>query len=106
MKKYNVVVSPDFKIMLDEILNMYLQCSPLYVRKILKEINLAFEILEKFPYLMQTFPSNNNLRRYVIHKRFSILYRIDNNEIDILYFIDNRMQNGNYLAEEIEVYQV
>ena len=79
MKKYNIVVSPDFKIMLDEILNMYLQCSPLYVRKILKDI---------------------------IHKRFSILYRIDNNEVDILYFIDNRMQNDNYLSEEIEVYQV
>lgn len=107
MNKYNVTFTRDFNMMLNYHLEYYSLYSMLYVAKVMYEINEMVKVLEKFPYAAPTLSKDNDIRKYIIKNRFSIIYRIDKNEVSLLYFLDNRMLNDNYLAEEIvEIYQV
>ena len=106
MNKYKVRFTSDFNRMLNYHLEYYSLYSQLYVGKIMYEINTMIKVLEKFPYVAPILSNDDDIRKYNINNRFSIIYKIENNEVGLLYFLDNRMLNDNYLAEEIiEVYQ-
>ena len=103
---YRLKISSTFTDMVENIITNYSLYSIKYSYNIRIAIYNAMNILETYPYAFQKLSQNSALRKCVIKSRFSIIYKIEKDEVELLYFIDNRMQNGNYLAEEIEVYQV
>lgn len=107
MNKYNVRFTSIFNIMLNHHLEYYYWYSPLYTGKVMYEINEMIRVLEKFPYVAPMLSNDNDVRKYNIKNRFSIIYKIENNEVGLLYFLDNRMLNNSYMVkEEIEQYQL
>lgn len=102
---YKIVFTDDFLDMLEEILESYSAYTQ-YCNAIRLEVWQAIKLLQTYPHIAAMLTKNKSMRKFIIKKRFSIIYRIQDNGVWLLYFIDNRMQNGNYLSEEIEVYQV
>ena len=96
--KYSIEISKSFNIMLFENLYTYTLYSKSYANTIHTKVYFFFEILKSFPYSFPLFylnDNNSNLRKYVIDKRFLIVYEIENNIIKILYFVDGRRSYDN-----------
>lgn len=71
-----------------------------YSNLIYAETLYYLDLLESFPDLFSILeiPINNvYYRRIVIQKRYLIVYKIDHNFIQVLYFIDARRSPENYL---------
>lgn len=57
---------------------------------VLEKSEEVIDTIEQFPDGFQKFEHDLNLRRAVISKQTSIIYRIRQTDIQILYFWDNR----------------
>lgn len=107
MNKYNIVVMPEFKKTLRQNLKYYSLFNNMYSLKIIYEINEMAKIIQKFPYVAQILSKDERIRKYIIKNRFSVIYRIKKDTIELLYFLDNRRLNNSYIVEEeMEVYYV
>ena len=96
--KYTVEISSSFDIMLYKNLFTYTLYSDSYANLIHAKVYYFFELLKIFPYSFPEFyqnDTNTNLRKYVIDKKFLIVYEIENNIIKILYFVDGRRSYDN-----------
>ena len=70
-----------------------------YARFIHKRTYHFIELLKTFPYSFSNFYLNDaftNLKKYVIDKRFLVIYGVYNNDVEILYFVDGRRSCDNY----------
>lgn len=103
----NIVITPKFRKMLRKRLSYYDAYNHGYTLNIMSEIYNVIAIIQKYPYIAPALTNDKNTRKAIIKKRFSIIYKVENKQVELLYFLDNRMLNDNYLAEEIVVvYQV
>lgn len=51
------------------------------------------EQIEVFPNAFPASDKNGRYRKAVINKNTSLVYKISNNEVELLYFWDNRMKD-------------
>ena len=101
MNNYKVVISTDLNSMLDNNLSYMKVLSRSYVRSISLEISYFILILEKFPFAFSRFflPNNNSyFRKITISKRYYLIYRVIDNIVEILYFVDGRRSYENMLT--------
>lgn len=100
MKNYNVVFTQTFKDMVNKELNNYVFYSPAYATKIRRSLYNTLEFLKIFPYATSTIKFRGNpqvYRKFVIQKRFLIVFKLSHNTIYLSYFIDGRKSPKNYL---------
>lgn len=50
--------------------------------------------IERFPFSFPTSSLNVRIRRAVINKNTSLVYKVNGSDIDILFFWDNRMKES------------
>lgn len=96
MNRYNVILAPSFTKMVKYELNRY---GVIYASKIEKGIYDAVILLKLFPFASQTIKFKGKpgtYRKITIIKRFLIVFRITNNDVHLLYFIDGRQSPKNY----------
>lgn len=99
MNKYKIFFTQQFKDMFNFQLSKYYSYSPTYALNIEKKLNEAINILEIFPHSTPSIKLKNKsetYRKFIIKKRFLIIYKISNNIIYLLYFVDARQSRKNY----------
>jgi plasmid stabilization system protein ParE len=61
-----------------------------FVTKFEDKVSKSFEIISETPYIYPVFEENTGIRRCILHKNCSLLYKIYENTILIVCFWDNR----------------
>lgn len=97
---YKLKISSTFTDMVENIITDYSLYSMKYSYNVRVAIYNAINILETYPYAFQKISSHSTLRKCVIKSRFSIIYKVEKDEVELLYFIDNRRLNNSYMVEE------
>lgn len=86
--------------MFENTLNNCKKFSPKYAIKVRKSLYNTLEFLKTFPYATSTIKFRGNpkvYRKFVIQKRFLIVFKLSRNTIYLSYFIDERKSPKNYL---------
>lgn len=86
--------------MLERTLNNCKHFSPTYALKIEHSLHDALNFLKLFPYATSTIKLKGKpkiYRKFVIQKRFLIVFKLIQNTIYLSYFIDGRRSLKNYL---------
>ena len=99
MKNYNVIFSPSFIQMLENELRNCITFSSSYAKKTEKVVFESIKLLQQFPFIASIikFPNlKGNYRKFIIQKRYLIIFRIFNSSIHLDYFIDGRQAQENY----------
>ena len=99
MNKYKVILSPTFRKMFKEHLNKYKYYSDVYCNNIEKKLYNAINLLKLFPYSLPIIKYKGIpqiYRKYIIKNRFLIIFKIVNNNVYLLYFIDGRQNPKKY----------
>lgn len=99
MKSYNVIFSPYFIQMLKEELIHYTTYSSSYAHKIEKRVYEAINILKIFPYATPIIKFRGEpeiYKKFIIMKRFLIIFKVFDNTIHLDYFIDARQSYDEY----------
>lgn len=58
-----------------------------------KKVEIAINQLESNPKIYQV-SKKSKLRKCVIHKNVSLIYRINKNTVELIVFVDNRDEHG------------
>ena len=98
MNNYTVVISDEFANMANNNLSYLKVLSGSYVNSILLAISYYILLLEKFPFAFSRFHLPNDisrLRKITIAKRYYLIYRVTDNVVEILYFVDGRRSYDN-----------
>lgn len=93
VKNYNVIFLPSFSKMFENTLNNCRHFSPTYALKIEHSLHDALYFLKLFPYATSTIKLKGNpkiYRKFVVQKRFLIVFKLTQNTIYLSYFIDGR----------------
>lgn len=93
MIKYKLVFTLSFKNMLKDELIRCKNFNPTYALKIEKIVYNSISLLRVFPYASQLFKIQGKAqiyRKIIINKKFLIIFKIYNNIIYLLYFVDGR----------------
>lgn len=91
---YNVIWSPLAKITYLETLEYVLKkWNKKEVLKVETLINNKIKNLENNQFLCPPSDTNKNIRKCVVSKQTSLIYEVKNNNVELLLFIDNRMDN-------------
>ena len=76
-----------------------------YINKVLIKIANAIAMLKIFPYITPSVKFKDKLgeyRKYVINNRFLIIFKIEQNNVYLLYFVDARMRYENYFKIHVD----
>lgn len=98
---YSVEISNSFEVMLHNNLFKFTLYSTSYTNLIHAKVYYFFELLNIFPHAFPEFyldDTNTHLRKYIIDRRFLIVYEILDNKIRILYFVDGRRSYENMVT--------
>lgn len=63
-----------------------------FVNKFKDKVSKSLDLIAQTPLIYPEAPENPTLRKCILHKNCSLLYRIYNNKIEIVYFWDNRQE--------------
>ena len=99
MNKYKILFTQTFKDMFKYQFDKYISYSPSYALKIEKRLYEAISVLELFPYATPSVKFRGKpetYRKFIIKKRFLIIFKILDSIIYLLYFIDGRQSPKNY----------
>lgn len=105
MGKYNIIISKQFYIMLEYNMLKSNYYTINYINKVLIKIDNAIAMLKIFPYATPSVKfkdKRGEYRKYVINNRFLIIFKIEQNNVYLLYFIDARMQYENYFKIHVD----
>ncbi len=91
MNAFKIVFSEEanstFKDIQEQILNRFGDKEvKIFEKKVLKTLNL----MAKFPYSFGLIHEVSNVRKGFIHKNCSIFYQVQESQIEVLFFWDNR----------------
>ena len=105
IKIYNVNVSKSAKKGLREIIKFISKNNPMNSLDVLKRIEKRINSLKKFPerggYVPELLKHNIKDYRQLIESPWKIIYRIDNNIVNILIIIDSRRNTQDILVEKL-----
>lgn len=99
MKHYKVILSPTFIQMLKYELKYCARINTSYARKIENKVFDAIRILKIFPYatpIIKLRGDPETYRKYVVKKKFIIIFQIYTDSVQLEYFIDARQSLKNY----------
>ena len=85
--------------MLENTLNHYKIFSPSFASKIEKSLYNMVQFIKIFPYATSTIKLRGKTevyRKFVILKRFLVVFKLVNKTIYLSYFLDGRMSPNNY----------
>lgn len=57
-----------------------------------KDTRRVLGIVTKFPFAFQTVQEDARVRRAIVHRTISFLYRVVGDEVQIIVFFDNRQE--------------
>ena len=104
-KKYFVNVSKSAKNDLREIIRFIEKNNPMNALNILKRIEDRIKSLENFPerggYVPELLKQNIKDYRQLIESPWKIIYKIDNDIVNILIIIDSRRNSQDLLVEKL-----
>jgi len=103
--KYNIIISKQFYIMLECNMLKSNYYTINYINKVLIKIANAIAMLKTFHYATPSVKFKDKpgeYRKYVINNRFLIIYKIEQNNVYLLYFVDARMRYENYFKIHVE----
>lgn len=63
-----------------------------FVSKFISDTEKAIKLISKYPAIHELIPNHDNVRRAVLHKNCSFLYREKNTSIELLVFWDTRQE--------------
>ena len=99
MNKYKILFTQTFKDMFKYQFDKYKSYSPTYALNIKKKLNEAISALEIFPYATPSVKfrgKSETYRKFIIKKIFLIVFKVVDDTIYLLYFIDGRQAPKNY----------
>ena len=99
MKNYNVSFSPSFINMFKDVLIKCIDFNYIYALKIEKRVYKDIALLKIFPYATPTIKFRGDpeiYRKFIVAKRFLIIFQIFDDTIQLQYFIDGRQNPKNY----------
>lgn len=100
MIKYKIIFTSSFKNMLKDELIKCKTFNSTYALKIEKIIYNSINLLRIFPFASQLFKIkgiSQVYRKVIINKRFLIIFKIYNNTIYLLYFVDGKKPYSKYI---------
>ena len=105
IKVYTVNISKSAKNDLREIIKFITNDSPMNAQNVLKRIEVKIDSLEKFPekggYVPELLRHNIKDYRQLIESPWKIIYKIDNNIVNVLVIIDSRRNTQDILVEKL-----
>lgn len=63
-----------------------------FVNEFKNKVTKSLDVISETPFIFPVAPENAELRKCVIHKNCSMLYRMRNDMVEIVYFWDNRQE--------------
>ncbi len=99
MKSYNVLFTQAFKDMFKYQIDKYTVYSPSFASKIEKSLYNMVQFIKIFPYATSTIKLRGKTevyRKFVILKKFLVVFKLVNKTIYLSYFLDGRMSPNNY----------
>lgn len=99
MPKYKIIFSPEFIKMFKDNLYLYKSYSSTYSNKIKKKIRRAINLIELFPYAtpsVRVRGITDIYRRFIINKKFILIFKITDDTVYFLYFFDARQNFKKY----------
>jgi len=104
-KKYFVNVTKSAKKDIREIIKFIAQNNPMNSVNVLKRIEKRIKSLEKFPerggYVPELLKYNIKDYRQLIESPWKIIYKINNDIVDVLIIIDSRRNTQDILIEKL-----
>jgi len=105
IETYTVNVSKSAKNDLREIIKFIAKNNPMNSLDVLKRIEARIKSLEKFPerggYVPELLKHNIKDYRQLIESPWKIIYKIENDTVDILIIIDSRRNTQDILVEKL-----
>ena len=105
IKKYIVNVTKSAKSDLKEIIKFIEKNNSMNALKVLKRIEERINSLEKFPerggYVPELLKHNIKDYRQLTESPWKIIYKIDNNIVNVLIIIDSRRNTQDILVEKL-----
>ena len=105
IKAYTVNVSKSAKNDLKEIIRFIAKENPMNSLDVLKRIETRIKSLEKFPekggFVPELLKHNIKDYRQLIESPWKIIYKIDNDTVNILIIIDSRRNTQDILVEKL-----
>lgn len=99
MLKYKIIFSPEFSKMFKDNLYLYKSYSSTYASKIKKKIRRAITLIQLFPYATPSISLRgitDVYRRFIINKKFILIFKITDDTVYFLYFFDARQNFKKY----------
>lgn len=99
MKNYNIKFTKTFNRTLKNNLKRCKKYSLSYADKIERKVFESIKLLQIFPYANPTLNIRGKPEKYkkiIIKHRFLIVFQINNEDINLLYFIDGRQSYRNF----------
>jgi addiction module RelE/StbE family toxin len=104
-KKYSVNINKTAKNDLREIIKYISNNNPMYALNILEKIENRINSLNRFPerggYVPELLKNNIKDYRQLIESPWRIIYRIDNDIVNVLLIIDSRRNAQDILVEKL-----
>jgi len=104
-KNYSVIITESAKFDLKEIIAFIAKNNPMNASKILKRIEDKINSLKKFPerggYVPELLKHKIKDYRQLIESPWKIIYKIDNNIVNVLIIIDSRRNTQDILVEKL-----
>lgn len=101
MNKYKLKLSTEFSDMFYTTLLPFKNLSNSYINLIHAKVYYFLDIATYFPYSFPKFYSpkeTTDIRKIIIDKRFIIFYKVTDNAINVVYFVDGRRSYDNMFA--------
>lgn len=108
MKNYNIKFTNTFNTMLRNNLKRCRKYSLTYTHKIERKGHESIKLLQIFPYANPTLRISGKpgkCKKIIIKHRFLIVFQINNEDINLLYFIDGRQSYKNFF-ENLKIFNL
>ena len=105
MNKYKVLLASSFNTMLKYTLYKNKYYSIAYTNKVVDKIYQAITVIKTFPYATPSVKFKYKVgeyRKYIVSNRFLIIFKIESDNIYLLYFIDGRKSLNNYFKINVD----
>jgi addiction module RelE/StbE family toxin len=105
MKKYNVSITQNAENDLNEIIEYISQNNPQTALKILEKLQTKMKTLDRFPYRGGYVPEllEKNIKDYrqILETPWKIIYKVENETVNILTIIDSRRNVQDILIKKL-----
>lgn len=93
MSDYKLYFSQEAKVSFEALLEQVkIRWGTKTAKQFQKDTRRVLNVVTKFPFVFQTVQEDAQVRRAIIHRTISFLYRVVGKEIQVIVFFDNRQE--------------